>query len=868
MWIPGFLERIFSRKSAGNARSDDVHELRRRFQIRYHHFKLLLNANNKALEIMADMEQALQGGQPFGMSFVKSACTAVSVSVMQIIRHLNEIAPGRHKDLAISFKSIQEQVNLALLSSSVPKGTRLVADLEEVDKSMADEVGSKMANLGEIISRLKLPVPPGFVVTALGYQRFMDHNDLQPEIDRRIQAADAGRLEGLHALSAEIRQLIIRSPMPAELEQAMFRAYALLEGRAGRGARVSLRSSALGEDVAGTSFAGQYLSQLNVSAENMIQAYKEIVASKYTLQAMSYRFNRGIRDEDVAMCVGCMAMVCALVGGVIYSRNPVAPRQEAMVVNSVWGLPKAVVDGSAQSDLFVVSRDASPRILHREVRRKDWKLGCTAEEGLTRTEVSEEESVLPSLSDAEVLRLAEIASKLEAHYGCAQDIEWALGPERTIHLLQCRPLQPAEGGQEWTERLARRAEGAPALLSGGVTASPGAACGPVFIVRKNADLLRFTKGSVMVAAQPLPRWASIVSQAAAVVAEQGGVTGHLASVAREFGIPAIFGLAGALNELQEGQEITVDADGCRVHRGRLESLLARTRPATHLMEGSPVHTVLKEAAKHIIPLNLLDPDGPDFHPGRCRTMHDITRYAHEKSVEEMFRFGRDHHFQERASKQLVTNIPMQLWVLNLDDGFKSEVRGKYVDLQNIASLPMRALWEGMTAVPWEGPPPIDAKGLMAVMFQATVNPNLDPALAGPYSDRNYFMISKNFCSLQSRFGFHFATVETLVSERSGENYVSFQFKGGAADYHRRQTRVLFVGSLLEEHEFRIEVKGDALFARLEGLPQDTMIERLRILGYLIIHTRQLDMIMSNSASIGSYKEKMRADIARLPGKTA
>jgi len=563
-----------------------------------------------------------------------------------------------------------------------------------------------------------------------------------------------------------------------------------------------------------------------------------------------------------------MAMVCALVGGVIYSRNPVAPRQEAMVVNSVWGLPKAVVDGSAESDLFVVSRDASLRILHREVRRKDWKLGCTAEEGLTRTEVSEEESVLPSLSDAEVLRLAEIASKLEAHYGCAQDIEWALGPERTIHLLQCRPLRPAEGGLEWTERLARRAEGAPAFLSGGVTASPGAACGPVFIVRKNADLLRFTKGSVMVAAQPLPRWASIVSQAAAVVAEQGGVTGHLASVAREFGIPAIFGLAGALNELQEGQEITVDADGCRVHRGRLESLLARTRPATHLMEGSPVHTVLKKAAKHIIPLNLLDPDGPDFHPGRCRTMHDITRYAHEKSVEEMFRFGRDHHFQERASKQLVTNIPMQLWVLNLDDGFKSEVRGKYVDLQNIASLPMRALWEGMTAVPWEGPPPIDAKGLMAVMFQATVNPNLDPALAGPYSDRNYFMISKNFCSLQSRFGFHFATVETLVSERSGENYVSFQFKGGAADYHRRQTRVLFVGSLLEEHEFRIEVKGDALFARLEGLPQNTMIERLRILGYLIIHTRQLDMIMSNSASIGSYKEKMRADIARLPGKTA
>jgi pyruvate,water dikinase len=130
-----------------------------------------------------------------------------------------------------------------------------------------------------------------------------------------------------------------------------------------------------------------------------------------------------------------------------------------------------------------------------------------------------------------------------------------------------------------------------------------------------------------------------------------------------------------------------------------------------------------------------------------------------------------------------------------------------------------------------------------------------------YANRNYFMISRNFCSLYSRFGFHFSTVESMVSERASENYISFSFKGGAADFGRRLARTQLVAALLEEYGFRVQVKEDAAFARIEGLDQKTMEDRLKVLGYLSMHTRQLDMVMSDPRALAHYAAKLRQDLA-------
>jgi pyruvate,water dikinase len=189
------------------------------------------------------------------------------------------------------------------------------------------------------------------------------------------------------------------------------------------------------------------------------------------------------------------------------------------------------------------------------------------------------------------------------------------------------------------------------------------------LVGKEADILKFPAGSIFVTKQALPIWASLLSRASGVITEQGGFAGHLANVAREFEIPALFGVQDAIKQLKNGELITLDADAQSIYKGRID-------------------------------LNLRNPASPSFNQENCRTLHDITRFIHEKSVQEMFDFGRKHYFNERSAKQLYYKVPMQWWLLNLDDGFKEEVEGKYVKLENIASIPMLAFWEGFTAIPW------------------------------------------------------------------------------------------------------------------------------------------------------------------------
>jgi len=835
----------------------DVEDLRGLFEHRYHHFKLLLIANSETHETIAEIEETLHGSEPYGMHFFREVTTRTSASVFQMIRNLDELAPGKYGGLGPRFEEIRQAIQEYARPTRAPEGGPRILRLEEIGSDHGQLVGPKMARLGRARNELGARVPPGFVITTEAYRTFIGEH--REEIDRRIQAGRESGRGSSRRLSDALTSLIMATDLTPELEADILHAFDQLEQEVGRPLRVSVRSSASSEDLVGASFAGQYRSLLNVEREGLLEAYREVLASVYSQQAMAYRLRHGSREEDVAMAVGCMAMVDAKCGGVAYSRSPVDGQDLCVSIHTTLGLPKGVVDGATVGDHYRVCRELPRQDVERLVANKGGKFVCCRERGTRLTPVASERQREACLGEDGALEVTRLAVELEESFGAPQDVEWALDGLGQLQLLQCRPLPLADDRPRSPRSPDDADDVADVVLRGGNTVSRGVASGEVHVVRNDADAAACPDGAVLALVQPAPERALLLNRAVAIVAELGGAAGHLASVAREYGIPAIFGAAEATNRLSQGAAVTVDADGRVVYAGRVESQLTPRPPRPRPMLGSPVEAALDGASRHIVPLNLLDPDSPDFRPRSCSTYHDIMRFCHEKAVKEMFAFDEGRRFPLRGARQLVCGERRQFWVLDLDDGFTQEGRERedgQVSVEQIRSIPMLALWEGMMAFPWEGPPPVNPRGLLSVMFEATANPDLDPARESHYASKNYFMIARRFCSLQSRFGFHFCGAEALVGERRRENYAAFQFSGGAANLERRVRRARFIGEILEQNGFRVKIRQDSVSARLEGFEVPHMEHSLKVIGYLIVHTRQLDMIMGDRSATDARKTKI------------
>ncbi len=839
-----FFKELFSSAPAAATRSPE--ELKRAFRKRYANFRGLLTANNNALQAMAELEKIYYGHDSYRMAVIRSKITAILVNVFKMIRNLLDMSDGKYKELGPIFEKISHDLDEIIERKPAARSGPLILPLAEVSRKDTGQAGEKMAHLGEAATIAGFLVPKGFVISASATRLFLTADRIA-EINRRLQVLESDDFEGLFRTCREIQDMVISNPLPPDLEELLYVHYAHLEKATSPGCRVALRSSALGEDSAGISFAGLYRTILDVGKDSLVTAYKEVVASKYGAKAIAYRRKRGYRHEDIEMCVGCLAMVDATVSGVTYSSDPDADAQPAIRINALSGIAKGVVDGTRMTDLFLVSRAKPHAVIYRELRQgPDDSDGSSV---LTPEQVSE---------------LAEAAIILENHFGQPQDIEWSFDRHGRLFILQSRPMliSHAPVGEEPVVPEAGNGAGGPPVLAGGICAAAGIAAGEVFRVDSMAEMVTFPKGAVLVLIHPLPEWAPLLSQAVAVLAETGSEAGHLATVAREFGIPALFGLADAMAVLANGEMVTVHTSERTVYRGRREDLLLRKTVVKDIMAGSPVQRLLTDALQYITPLNLNDPASPQFKSSWCETLHDITRFCHEKSVTEMFDFGRQHHFDQGTAKRLVGKVPLEWWVIDLADGFREgfDAHEKTVRIEDIVSAPMLAIWRGISAFRWEGPPPVSVRGFGAIIFQSTMRPELDPAVASNLTTKNYFLISENFCNLSVRLGYHYAMIEAYMSDLLTESYVTFRLKGGAADMGRKAVRARLLADVLQHFDFRVELRSDALLARVKKRPREYLENRLQILGYLTLHARQLDMVMDRKHAVAQYKEKFFQDI--------
>lgn len=453
-------------------------------------------------------------------------------------------------------------------------------------------VGGKTASLGEMynhLSPLGVLIPKGFAVTAQGYQDHLTAHKLREPLAELFAELNPENNQDLEQKAYWARQLIMTSPLPADLEKDILAAYEKLSTEFGESATdVAVRSSATAEDLPTASFAGQQETYLNVRGKHqLIEACRKCFASLFTERAISYRNKFGFDHLEVSLSICIQKMVrsdlaCA---GVLFTVDTETGFPNLVVISASYGLGENVVQGLVTPDEYSVFkptlRDTYRPIIRKELGTKETKLIYdTGGERLTRNvPVPPEEREKFVLSEEDILQLAKWAVLVENHYGKVRgqwtpmDIEWAKdGADGKLYFVQARPetVQARRQLAKVTEYLLKEQ---PFPLVQGHSVGHKIGQGPVRVVQNLSDREQLKPGEVLVVDKTDPDWEPVMKNAAAIVTNSGSRTCHAAIISRELGIPAIVGTKNATSILRNDQEVTVscaESEIGSVYDGRVQ----------------------------------------------------------------------------------------------------------------------------------------------------------------------------------------------------------------------------------------------------------------------------------------------------------
>lgn len=435
--------------------------------------------------------------------------------------------------------------------------SKLVSRFEEVRLGDAPTVGGKGANLGEMTSA-GLPIPRGFVVTAESYLRAVAEAGVRQDLLERFRAAarEVDDPDTLASAAASLRETVAAIPVPGDVREAILEEY----HRLGEGLPVAVRSSATSEDAEGTSFAGMHDTFNNVVGDDdVIRRVRDCWASLYGDRVISYRASQRM-DEEPELAVVVQTQVASDRSGVMFTVDPSTGARDRLVIEAALGLGEVVVSGAVEPDTYIVAKDG-PRLVSVRVGRQTHRLVPGAGGTVEREGLEPGEADARVLTDDEVLEVAELGLRVEAHYGEPQDTEWAYSGGR-LWMLQSRPVTTLGGGPA----PATTGAGAPpdgiaapgTVLLRGLAAAPGRVSGRVRILQGPEEGGQLQAAEILVAPMTNPDWVPTMRRAAAVVTDGGGMTCHAAIVARELGVPAVVGARSATTVLRDGELVTVD----------------------------------------------------------------------------------------------------------------------------------------------------------------------------------------------------------------------------------------------------------------------------------------------------------------------
>lgn len=830
-----FLKELFKKEKVLS--EIDLGDIRSKFT----NFLSILENNHLALKTMSDMEEKSLGEYVFDINYLNDSIESIRFNIIKIIENLIDLGGDKYSGLSDTFAKISSDIDHLIYNRDKIEEDSFTVKLQDLDKDQFYRVGSKNANLGEISSKLGINVPRGFAITVWSYIKFISENDIQYKINEKIKSVDISHYDELLKVSDEIRQIIIKSPLPIELSDEILRSYKELNEINPKGF-VAVRSSALGEDT-GLSFAGQYATYLGIKEKELLSAYKKVLASKFTPKAIYYFLSHSLEERDLAMSVGCVEMIDAKSSGVIYTRSPINPDDDYIIVNSIYGLGKYLVDGILNPDIFIVPRNPN-ELTEQIVACKNCRLILDNDGSLIDEDVPEDKQYEISLEPDELKKLVEIAQKLEDHYDQPLDIEWSIDQSGEPVIMQVRPLRILQ--KHYPIDIIDFSD-IKKFHEGGTTVCPGADSGKIFHVNSPNDIPDIPDASVIVTPRPFPGLITAMENAKALITHFGGLASHMATIAREYRLPTISGIED-IDQFENGQLVTVDATNRVIydgHRGKVIEAFCLDRDFD---DDDPNLTKLRLALKKISPLKLLNPNDEHFNIAGITTFHDITRYSHQKAMEEMFRDFYNIHNESKTYIQLKTNLPLEVDLIYIDRKVELYEGVNYIEENDIRSYPMQSFWDGVIEQGW--PRRLQNEGNTRLNSNSSTRRSDESNR--DFSQRSFVILSQDFMILSLKMGYHFSTIEALCTEVPSKNYIKLLFKDGGATLERRERRIRLLTNLLDRMGFENLPTGDFLESRITYESKKEILSKLKLLGKVSLMIKQLDMVLSNDSITDWY----------------
>jgi pyruvate,water dikinase len=801
-------------------------------RFRYETLRSLLDNNVEALRIMSDLEADLNHLHRFDDRIIHTF-HRLTAETLLMAQGLNLLTENRYTDLYQTIFRIKNETDLLLKPEESSEKNPLVLMIDFSESPDMKQMGGKTCGIWNLGKYLPDSVPQGFVVTTAAYRMFLEQNNLHHRIPILLNNLDVTvDQDQFRSRTQTIRRWIRDAHVPDEITSAIHE-FADLIKVSQTGLLWAVRSSATYED-GNYSFAGQFDSCLNIDTKNLISAYLDVLAGRFTDRAVKYRIHMGFREIKTPMAVLFMPMIDPIAAGVLYTTDLKDPQSNLMIVNAVPGLADKMVRGEESADVFYIRKGPVPEIFKT----------VPASGGA-------ETDTLPAyISQGKLVELSRLGMEATEKSGSDLDIEWAMDRDGKIWLLQARSLEiiPLEMdmGHSWQTRKKLPIP----LLEKGITIFPGRAEGPVYLLKNGSDLSLVPKGAVVVADNPTPEMAEILPRIAAFLAKEGNPVGHLATLTREFSVPSIFRIGKNANILSREYTISINATERKIYKGSIwpgmqKRVFDRIKSVKQHHKSGPLYDL-------VLKLNLLDPTAPSFKSKSCQSIHDTLRFMHEISVREMFGFGdQQNGVWKKKSRKLITDLPFKFRVIDLDGSIAKDSRK--ILPEDIGSVPFQALWRGISdkrlSWPnrWEG----EMVGLPPAFRKTVLGGGRGPRRP---TDTNYAIVARDYINLNARVAYHYTMVDAMIGPGSENNHIHYRFRGGGGNKTSLKRRARFLEIILRNAGYGVERRGDLITAWFTKYPKLDSEKALETLGRLMVCARQLDSVLKSDSDTKHYAD--------------